>query len=94
MPATLTNGVILRTLSVNEIYKKIDQLITHSKQRHVLQKLSYKNFYLSHEYVSDQIDKVRNNLIKISKPFLSTSQTNLRILNITNFKEPIKYEIM
>ena len=42
---------------------------------------------MSHEFVSEQIDKVRDNLSRISKPFLSNSQSNLRILHITNFNE-------
>ncbi len=87
LPETITNGRILKNLTVNDIYKNIEDLIKNSFIRKKYQKLSYKNFYLSHEYVSDEIDKVRNNLIKISKPFLSNSQSNLRILHITNFNE-------
>ena len=87
LPETITNGRILKKLTVNEIYKNIEDLIKNSSIRKKYQKLSYKNFYLSHEYVSEQIDKIRNNLIKISKPFLSNSQSNLRILHITNFNE-------
>ncbi len=87
LPETLTNGVILRNLSVNEIYKKIDQLITHSKQRHVLQKLSYKNFYLTHQFVSRQIDDVRKTLFNIKKPYIPSRHKKLRILHITNFNE-------
>ena len=86
MPETLTNGVILRNLSVNEIYKKIDQLITHSKQRQVLQKLSYKNFYLTHQFVSRQIDDVRKTLF-LSKNHTFLRHKKLRILHITNFNE-------
>ncbi len=87
LPETITNGRILKNLNVNEIYKNIEDLIINSSIRKKYQKLSYKNFYLSHEYVSDQIDKIRNNLSKIKKPFLHTSQSNLRILHITNFNE-------
>ena len=36
---------------------------------------------------NEQIDKIRNNLSKISRPFLSISLPNLRILHITNFNE-------
>ncbi len=87
LPETITNGRILKNLTVNDIYKNIEDLIKNSSIRKKYQKLSYKNFYLSHEYVSEEIDKVRNNLIKINKPFLSNSQSNLRILHITNFNE-------
>ncbi len=87
LPETITNGRILKNLTVNEIYKNIEFLINKPLIRKKYQKLSYKNFYLSHEYVSKQIDKIRNNLVKINKPFLSNFQTNLRILHITNFNE-------
>ncbi len=87
LPETITNGRILKNLTVNDIYKNIEDLIKNSSIRKKYQKLSYKNFYLSHEYVSEQIDKVRDNLSRISKPFLSNSQSNLRILHITNFNE-------
>ena len=87
LPETITNGRILKNLTINEIYKNIELLIKKPLIRKKYQKLSYNNFYLSHEYVSKQIDKIRNNLVKINKPFLSSSQANLRILHITNFNE-------
>ena len=87
LPETITNGRILKKLTVNDIYKNIEDLIKNPPIRKKYQKLSYKNFYLSHQYVSEQIDKIRNNLSKVTKPFLSTSQSNLRILHITNFNE-------
>ena len=87
LPETITNGRILKDLTVNEIYKNIEDLIKNPSIRIKYQKLSYNNFYLSHEYVSNQIDKVRNNFDKVFKPFLSNSQLNLRILHITNFNE-------
>ncbi len=87
LPETITNGIILKNLSVSEIYKNVKELINNSKIRNNYQTLSYKNFYLSHEYVSKQIDEVRNNLLKIYKPNLSIDASNLRILHITNFNE-------
>ena len=87
LPETITNGVILKSLTVNEIYNKIKNLIVNQKERKNYQRLSYKNFYLSHQYVSNQIDDVRNNLLKINKPNIFLDQSNLRILHITNFNE-------
>ena len=87
LPETVTNGIILKKLTVNEIYNKIIFLINNLQKRQVYQKLSYKNFYLSHQYVSKQIDEVRNNLLKISSPYVNPQQSNLRILHITNFNE-------
>ena len=76
LPETITNGRILKKLTVNDIYKNIEDLIKNPPIRKKYQKLSYKNFYLSHEYVSNQIDSVRNNLSKISKPFLFKGSRN------------------
>ena len=87
LPETITNGRILKNLTVNEIYKNIKELIINKKVRINYQKLSYNNFYLSHQYVSKQIDEVRNNLLKISSPSLHFKPSNLRILHITNFNE-------
>ena len=77
LPETITNGRILKQLTVNEIYKNIENLIINSKIRRKYQTLSYKNFYLSHEYVSEQIDNVRNNLSKISKAKICVSITGI-----------------
>ncbi len=87
LPETVTNGIILKKLTVNEIYSKIKELIINQKLRNNYQRLSYKNFYLSHQYVSNQIDNVRNNLLKINKPNIHLEPSNLRILHITNFNE-------
>ena len=87
LPETITNGIILKSLTVNEIYNKIKYLIINNKERINYQKLSYNNFYLSHQYVSKQIDEVRNNLLKINKPSIQLNLSNLRILHITNCNE-------
>ena len=87
LPETVTNGRILKNLSVKDIYQNIKELIINKKLRNNLQRLSYKNFYLSHKYVSRQIDDVRNSFIKINKINFFKSNSNLRILHITNFNE-------
>ena len=87
LPETITNGIILKNLTVNEIYKNIRDLIFNHKKRKNYQSLSYKNFYLSHQYVSNQIDVIRSSLLKINNPYISSRPENLRILHITNFNE-------
>jgi len=87
LPETITNGIILKNLTVNEIYQNIKNLIINPKIRKNFQRLSYKNFYLSHQYISKQIDDVRNNLLKINNPNIFLQTSNLRILHITNFNE-------
>ena len=44
LPETLTNGVILKDLTVNEIYNRIDKLIENKKARINLQKRTNKVF--------------------------------------------------
>ena len=87
LPETLTNGVILKKLSVNDIYDRIEKLIINKSKRQNLQRLSYKNFYLTHKFVSNQIDKVRKSLPSFPKPYLYKKNKKLRILHITNFNE-------
>ncbi len=87
LPETITNGRILKNLTVKDIYKNIEDLIINTKIRKKYQKLSFKNFYLSHQYVSRQIDNIRFNFLKINKPHVSKSKSNFRILHITNFNE-------
>ena len=87
LPETITNGKILKNLTVREIYNNIKDLIINTKERNKYQRLSYKNFYLSHQYVSKKIDEVRNNLLQINKPNVLLENSKLRILHITNFNE-------
>ncbi len=87
LPETLTNGVILKKLNVDEIFDRIDKLIINKDKRANLQKLSYKNFYLTHKFVSNQIDNVRQSLLSLHKPYFINRDKKLRILHITNFNE-------
>ncbi len=87
LPETLTNGIILKKLDSKEIYKRIDKLIINDKKRLTLQKLSYKNFYLTHKFIAAQIDDVRSSIIKIKSPYIERKPNKLRILHITNFNE-------
>ncbi len=88
LPETITNGIILKNLTVNDIFKEIENLIKNPKLRKTLQNLSLKNFFLTHKYISNQIDKIRdlsNNII--NKINVSGKIRSLRILHITNFNE-------
>ena len=88
LPETVTNAIILRNLTVNELTKKINFLITDSIERKKLQKLSINNFYLSHTFVSKLIDNYRNDKIgTIHKFFTVKKKSPIRILHITNFNE-------
>ena len=88
LPETITNGSILNNLNSKTLEKYIDDLIINKEKRKKLQYLSYKNFYLSHKFVSKLIDDYRD-LKKGNINYFTTkkSQKNLRILHITNFNE-------
>ena len=88
LPETITNGAILNNLNSKTLEKYIQDLIVNKEKRKKLQYLSYKNFYLSHKFVSKLIDDYRD-LKKGNINYFTTkkSQKNLRILHITNFNE-------
>jgi len=88
LPETVTDAKILKNLSVKNLTKKIIELIENSSLRKKLQTLSIKNFYLTHKYVSGEIDNYRNEKFYYKKNiFLKAKQKNLRILHVTNFNE-------
>ena len=88
LPETVTNAIILKKLSVNELKKNILILIKDSRKRNLLQTLSIENFYLTHKYVSNLIDSYRDEKIEnIHIFFTKKKKKPLRILHITNFNE-------
>jgi len=88
LPDTITNGIILKKLDINNVYKEIDKLIKNVHLRKSLQKLSIKNFYLTHKYVSNLIDQIRDQKLLVKKNFnITKNKTSLRILHVTNFNE-------
>ena len=88
LPETVTNARILNKLSVKELYKEISNLIKKKELRKKLQTLSIKNFYLTHIFVTNMIDKYRDEKLKINNHFFTKKiKKSLRILHITNFNE-------
>ena len=88
LPETVTNAIILKKLSVNDLKKNILILIKDSRKRNLLQTLSIENFYLTHKYVSNLIDTYRDEKIEnIHIFFTKKKKKPLRILHITNFNE-------
>ena len=89
LPETITNGIIVRNLNVNNIYNAIKKLIESKKYRYKFQKLSLKNFYLTHSFVTNKIDAYRDNLLKkdILQINFYKEKMKLKILHVTNFNE-------
>ena len=66
----------------------MDILIKDKDKRVKLQKLSLKNFFLTHEYVSKTIDNYRDEKFRHLKIFYTKKSLHpLRILHVTNFNE-------
>ena len=88
LPETITNGIVLKNLTADEITNEINNLIKNEKLRKNLQKLSIKNFYLTNSYVSKIIDSYRDEkLRKINIFNILKEKKSLRILHVTNFNE-------
>ncbi len=88
LPETVTDAKILNNLSVSSLEKNLINLIENSEQRKKLQKLSIKNFYLTHKFVTKKIDDYRDEkLFPISSIYTKKKLNKLRILHITNFNE-------
>jgi glycosyltransferase involved in cell wall biosynthesis len=87
LPETVTNAIIIKELTVKELASKIIYLIKNYKIRVNYQKLSVKNFYLTHKYVTNLIDTYRDLKIFNLKTFSTRKKFTARILHITNFNE-------
>ena len=88
LPETITNAKILKTLSVSELKKILNSLIKNNTLRKKFQELSIKNFYLTHKFVTSNIDNYRKEKLEsINKFYTPKKKTKLRILHITNFNE-------
>ena len=88
LPETITNAKILKNLSSIELKKLLNSLIKNSFLRKNLQRLSIKNFYLTHKFVANNIDNYRQDKIQsVKKIYIPKKKSKLRILHITNFNE-------
>ena len=87
LPETITNGIILENLSKNILYNSIHNLILNRKFRKELQRLSIKNFNLTHINASNLVDAYRNDILNNINNYVETSKKKLKILHVTNFNE-------
>ena len=89
LPETTNYPLILKKLTVSEIYNKINYLISNPKKRAELQYKNFKNFKYTHEYISNIIDNIRKKIlikfnINLRNNYLNT---RFKILHITNFND-------
>ncbi len=83
LPETTKNALFLNELNETEIYKNIKKLIINRKLRNKLQKETYRNFFLTNEYVASKIDEIR----KLYEEKKYKIKDIKKILHITNFNE-------
>ena len=86
---TTKDALVIKNITIDNLFKKIDLLIKNNLYRKKLQKNAYKNFKLTNEHSTKLIDKLRENLIKddININININNVKNLKILHITNFNE-------
>jgi glycosyltransferase involved in cell wall biosynthesis len=87
LPETSKNAIILKKLTVKDLYNTIDNFIKNKKKLLTTQKKIYSSFILDHEYVTKIIDNIRENTFEYSKIINSHLEKKLpiKILHITNF---------
>jgi len=85
LPETITNGIIIDELTVENVFSSIDKLIKNKLFRKEIQTESLKNFNLTNKNASKFIDNSRDEIhsdnLKISKI------KKFKILHVTNFNE-------
>ena len=84
---TTNHAVVLKKITVNNIFKKIEELIKNEKYRKKIQKDVYKNFKLTNENSAKLIDITRESIINKNVNFKKFNFNNIKILHITNFNE-------
>jgi len=86
---TITDGIIIKKNTINNIFIAIDDLIKNKKKLINLQNSSYNNFYLTNKYVSKKIDNYRLNILdeKFKPTKIKSLKSKLKIIHITNFNE-------
>ncbi len=83
LPETTKSAIILKSLDTKNLYKEISNLIKNKKKLFLKQKSNYKNFFLTHEYVTKILDEVRS---KFSLNIFNINNKKiLKIMHITNF---------
>ena len=83
------SAIILKNLDSQNLFNEIEKLILNKKRLLSIQKDNYKNFILTHAYVSKIFDNLRDshltkkkiNLFNISKKAI------YKIIHITNFNQ-------
>ena len=83
LPETSKSAIILKSLDEKNLFLEISKLIEDKKKLLKFQKSNYKNFYLSHDYVSNILDELRKKFL--TKKININKKKIFKIMHITNF---------
>ena len=86
LPETSKSAIILKKLTAYDIYQEIEKLIINEKKLRKIQKANYRDFIFNHKYISNLIDKIRNEFF-INRKLNIISNKIFKIMHITNFNE-------
>ena len=67
LPETISHGIILNELSEEALFSSLEKLVTDSKYRRKICKLSYNNFSKNLTKAIKQIDNIRDRIFQPSK---------------------------
>jgi len=84
---TTKDAIVIKSITVNELYKNIKFLIEKKKFRENLQRNAHKNFIFTNKYSSNLIDDLRTSLILKKVNINFNVVKKLKIIYITNFNE-------
>ena len=84
---TTNNAIVIKNITVNNLYKKIKFLIDNKQFRKNLQKSAYKNFIYTNKYSSNLLDDLRTSIIFKNININFNEDKKLKIIHITNFNE-------
>ena len=87
LPETSKSAVILNELNINNLTKKIEDLIKNKNKLTKLQLQNYKNFTFTPSIITSKIENIREKLIPYKTIFINGIIPKMKILHITNFNE-------
>jgi len=89
LPETSNHRIVLKELTIKNLYSKIEFLIKNKRYRESLQKKNYHNFKYTHKFITKLQDEIRLSVLGTSIFNISkiNKNTKFKILHITNFNE-------
>ena len=84
---TTNDALVIKNITIGNVYKKIKFLIDNKQYRKKLQKGAHKNFIFTNKYSSNLIDTLRSSLLEKKININFNKSKKLKIFYITNFNE-------